>query len=190
MRNAMNKTVTGLAVIVLVLAGGCGESGTNDSKAPAPDGASTAQLPEGLWLASTPAGAPTGIAELKASAKTGDKVVARVMIGGRVAPMVENMAVMTVVDASLDNPCYGDDDHCETPWDYCCNDPDVLMKQTATVQINDKGGKPLAVDVTGAGLTPGSVVVVVATVSDRPNTDTLILNAEGLFIEPTQAAPH
>ena len=64
------------------------------------------------------------------------------------------------------------------------------MKQTATVQINDKGGKPLAVDVTGAGLTPGSVVVVVATVADRPNADTLILNAEGLFIEPTQAAPH
>ena len=112
MRRAMNKTMTGLAVIVSVLAGGCGESGTNDSKAPAPDGASTAQLPESLLLTSAPTGAPTGIAELKASAKPGDKVMARVMIGGRVAPVVENMAVMTVVDASLDNPCYGDDDRC------------------------------------------------------------------------------
>jgi hypothetical protein len=172
--------------VALAMAGGCGEpeSGAGQSGASVP-------LPPGLLLSAAPEGPRQTIADLKTSATAGDRVTARVKIGGRAAPIVSGAAVMTVVDAHLPNPCEaGGEGHCATPWDYCCSDPAELIRHTATVQISDGAGQPLALDVAGAGLRPGRVLVINAVVTDRPNEQTLVLDADGLFLEPEAFDTH
>lgn len=185
MKDTIKTTMMSLLALSLLLATGCGDSESDNSGTPA-----TAQLPAEMLLADPPAGAPKTITDLKANAKAGDRVTARVMIGGRKEPVVQGVAVMTVVDAALPNPCYRGDDHCATPWDYCCNEHAELVAHTATVRINDASGNPLAIDAAGAGLKPGSVMLVTATVAERANGGSLVLNADGIYLEPDQPKKH
>ena len=181
-----------MALTVAMLAGslGLGLSGCDRSTS-APSGDSDAKtpmntsLPDGLLLAAPPSGARS-VTELKNSAKEGDQVVMRVVVGGREKPIVENRSVMTVVDGDMVNQCKLPGDAGTTPWDYCCASPEQLKPNLATVQIVDDDGRPLAIDLTKVSkLEPMAVLVVKGTVGPRPDPATLIVNASGLFIEAT-----
>ena len=141
----------------------------------------TAKLPDGMLLGAAPTAPIQPIAELKSTAKPGDQVTVKVVIGGRVEPIVSRRAVMTVVDIQQGNKCYGDDDHCPTPWDYCCDSPD-LPPHLATVQLIDEQSKPLALNLAAAGFKPGQVLIVRGAVGPRPDPEALIIHATGLFI--------
>lgn len=144
-----------------------------------------ASLPDGLMLIAAPADAKP-VVELKRTAKEGDQIVMRVIVGGREKPIVENRSVLTVVDAGLNNQCKLPSDSCKTPWDYCCASPEQLKPHLATVQIVDDEGRPLAVDLTRASkIEPSAVLVVKGSVGSRPDPNTLVVNASGLFVELT-----
>jgi hypothetical protein len=48
------------------------------------------------------------------------------------------LATFRLVEDSLRHCAeMGDDDHCKTPWDYCCEDPDALRRYTVNVEFFD-----------------------------------------------------
>lgn len=67
---------------------------------------------------------------------------ASVVLRGDVADFarVEGKAVLTVFDHSLLS-CdeMGEDDHCPTPWDFCCEDGDKITLGSTTVEFREEG---------------------------------------------------
>ena len=163
----------------VLLVAGCGDSAQTSADN---DAAAPAALPEGLILTSAP-GEAQPIKSLKASAKQGDEVVVRGVVGGRIEPIVEGRASAAIVDAGLENPCMGEDDHCATPWDYCCSLPEDITANLATLQVVDSDGRVIAVDLSKQ-MKPGTTVVVRGIVGPRPDAKVLTINATGIYIEP------
>lgn len=204
MRTSFNQTLTAAMLIALLGVGlvGCGDDKDNDGGDPQYNangnananantntntngGDNASALPAGLLLDAAPEGAVT-VASLKKTAKEGDEVVMRVTVGGRVNPIVGKRAVMTVVDSDLHNQCLSPDDGCETPWDYCCAAQEDLNENLATVQLVDADGRPLEIDLPSVSkVKPLTTLVVKGKVGPRPDENTLIVNADGLFIETT-----
>ena len=172
--------MAGLVCVGLLLAAGCGgnggASGTTDAGA---------ALPARYLLDSAPGGA-TPIIELKANAKEGDEVVVHVVVGGVDSPIVADRASATVIDAGVVNPCTKEDDHCDTPWDYCCTPNEDKTPNLATLQVVDDAGKVLAADLT-AHFNPLATLIVKGVVGPRANDEVLTIHATGIYVE--SAAP-
>jgi hypothetical protein len=132
-------------------------------------------------LAAAPADA-VGVKAAKAEAKEGDAIVLRGIIGGEMKPVSPESPVVRIVDAGLFNRCTAEDDHCATPWDYCCADPADVIANSATVQIVDERGNAITGDPTAGGLAPLDEIVVVGTVGPRATNEVLIVKATGVFL--------
>jgi hypothetical protein len=138
-------------------------------------------LPAGLFLAAAPEKAQF-VADVKKEAKTGEVVQVRGKIGGSVHPFVGGRAVFTIVGNGIPDCSEKDDDHCKTPWDYCCETRKDIAAQSATIQVVDAAGKPIRLDLKGVqGLKELSDVTVVgkAVVADGKS---LVVQATGLYI--------
>lgn len=168
--------------LVAMIAFGCKKS----EETAAQNTASSGVIPASLFLTEAPSHV-TSIASLKASAKEGDTVTIKAAVGGRKQVFVANRAVMTVVDASLTNPCTAPGHQCPAPWDYCCTPPEQLLPQTASVQIVDSDKRPLSIDLnTVDELKPLNTLVIQGTVGRRPDDTTLVINATGIYVVPQQ----
>ncbi|MHC4926690.1 MAG: hypothetical protein ACYTER_05055 [Planctomycetota bacterium] len=160
-------------------------SGCRDSSEPPAETAADA-LPDSLFLAAEPAGIQS-ISALKSDAKEGDTVVIKAVVGGRQKVFVNSRAVMAVIDAELKNPCTVEDDHCATPWDYCCTPSEQLLSQMASVQIVGSDSRPLAVDLSAVeNLKPLTTLVIQGTVAPRPDQASLVINATGIYVASKQ----
>jgi len=170
---------------LLPLAAGCDPSGnaTHDADAATTE-ADAAVLPEGLFLSAAPRGVES-IATLKQTAEEGDEVVTRAVVGGRIEPIVDGRASATIVDAGLENTCLVEEDHCPTPWDYCCQPPQNVTGHLATLQVVDANGRVLAADLSQR-IEPLSTLVVRGVVGPRPDPQVLTINANGIYVEPTK----
>ncbi len=175
------KTLT--LIPALALAGAlaaCGQSSdpaatttnASDAKnAPTQPGAS----PD--WLLASMPESVADVAVAKQIASEGDEIVLRGVIGGRVDAMSEDSAVFVMMDANVDNPCLADDDHCPTPWDYCCTPGEQKIANSATVQLVDDDGRPMRLDLRDHGIGPLDTVVVVGSVAPRPSQQVLTVRA-------------
>jgi hypothetical protein len=167
---------------------GCGgddsASTSNRTDASSEQANASTGLPDGLFLDTAPEGAKP-IKELKASAEQGDEVVIRVVVGGRVEPIVEGRASAAVIDAGLENICLSEEDHCKTPWDYCCAAPEDITANLANLQVVDDEGRVVSADLS-KHIKPLSTLVVRGTVGPRPDKQVLMVNATGIYIQPTQ----
>ncbi len=165
-------TLTTLAISTLMLIG-C-EEGTSTVQIAAESGTPT-------WvLSSAPEGA-LSVTDAKASASEGEQVVLRGRIGGRKEPLTEGSPVFTVIDLAI--PYCGElsDDACRTPWDYCCETPEAIATNSATIQIVDASGQPIANNSAIQGLSALDEVIVVGTVAPRPNQNVLTVQATGIY---------
>ncbi len=163
-------------LVSLAVLGGCRKSSDSQSDT------SAATLPASLFVSTAPGGAES-IASLKADAQEGDTVTIKAVVGGRKNTYVTNRAVMTVIDASVPNPCVGTDDHCPTPWDYCCTPSDQLLPQMASVQILGADNRPLALDLAAVNeLKPLNTLIIQGTVGPRPDNNSLVIHATGIFV--------
>ncbi len=154
----------GVGMAVFALAG-CGESSSVSAGAGA----------EASWvLASEPEGA-LSVSAAKLTAVEGQTITVVGRIGGRVEPLSADSPAFVIVDLEVPH-CgeMGEDDHCATPWDYCCEPTDNLRANSATVQILGDVG-PVA-----GGLEPMDEVVVVGEVGARPSPDVLTIRATGV----------
>src|SRR5436190_9220969 len=126
--------VSCLAIFLVAALAGCTKDAKKKSTSePMP----ASSLPDAFWLKSEPANAKP-VAEVRDKAKTGDAVVVAGRVGGVKEPFMKGAAVFTLVDAAL-KPCT---DECESPWDYCCEPPDRITKNTITVEFRD-GASPI-----------------------------------------------
>jgi hypothetical protein len=186
------KTVTLMTLaMAFSMVAGCGDASPNADHAdleargaetsPSSSTTANAQVPDGFFLEVAPAGA-VPLRDAKNSASVGDRVVLEARIGGRAEPFTESAAVFLIADPSLPNCAELHGDGCPTPWDYCCEPKDSLMKNLATVQIVDDAGRPLRGSVRGVhGLDPLARIIVVGTVraSDGP---TFVIDASEIHV--------
>jgi hypothetical protein len=173
------------SIVILVLVGlivvvGCDRGATAESKPEAPSDA----IPAALVLANAPANAKD-VKLAKANLKPGDEVVLHGVIGGRVDPIAQNRAIITVIDPSLqtcDKMTTGND-HCKTPWDACCEDQQTIAAAAATVQVVNDKGQPLKVGLNGhKGIAPGKDVTVTGKVRSADEKN-LVVDATGIYVK-------
>lgn len=167
MRSRISLTV---AAAFLSLLAGCGEEDTPV----------TTSATESSWILTDEPEGAVSIVQAKSDAKEGDQITLRGRIGGRKAPLSGESAVFTIIDMELPH-CgqMGDEDHCPTPWDYCCETPEDLRANAATVQLVGDGGG--AIDPIAGGLEALDEVVVVGTVGPRPSEEVLTIRATRVY---------
>lgn len=177
-----------LAASTLALAS-CGRSDDASAGAKAPPAEPSGmpamgivRLPEGLIVSvKEPSG--THVAACKAAAKQGEEVTIVGRIGGTRNPFVADAAVFTIVDPSLKACGDSDDDHCKTPWDYCCEDREAMKRSMATVEVVGDDGQPLALPLRGLqGLEPLAMVAVTGTVTERNDQGVFVVRARKIAV--------
>lgn len=126
------------------------------------------------------------VAEARRNPVPGETLAIRGQIGGTVHPFTQGYATFVLADESLvfcDE--MGDADHCPTPWDACCEDPDKLAASRASVQFLAGNGRPFPFSLKGvAGLKESDALIVTGTVAEGSNPDNLIINANGFYSLP------
>ena len=111
---------------------------------PAPVAPATPTPPTGNPLAPFVLAADPGEATGVVDAKVGG-AAERIVVQGRIAKIVKGYAVFTLTDLGL--PYCGEtnpEDHCKTPWDYCCETKEVRSGNSLLVEARGADGKPLA----------------------------------------------
>ncbi len=124
-------------------------------------------------------GTPEGADPVKAviGAQPGAKVVVTGVIGGVLHPFTEGYASFVLADDTLLFCNEMEDDHCETPWDACCEDPDKIRQMRLVVQAVDAEGLPVEQGLRGVGgLKELDVVTVSGVVDPQSTPDNLIVN--------------
>lgn len=163
---------------------GCGKDSQPTSSQP-PSGQF---LPSELSAVFAPVQAGTTVSlipEIRARARPGDDVTIEAKVMGVMEPFVEGRAVMVVGDEASLMSCdlMGDDEHCSTPWDLCCEDSDLKRIGTATVQVVDENERVLRVDLKGVnGLEELSRLRIQGTVAPNSTPASFILNAKKIEI--------
>lgn len=133
------------------------------------------------WVLTTQPASAIAITNAKTDAKEGDTVTLRGIIGGAMEPISDESSVFRVIDTGLENACVAEDDHCATPWDYCCAMPEDIKANSATVVIVDESGQTIDQSPSTQGFEPLDEVIVVGTVGPRPSPDVLTVRATGIY---------
>jgi hypothetical protein len=116
--------------------------------------------------------------------KPGTVVVVAGDIIGKVDVFVDNRAMLTIGDPEVITSCNRmPDDVCATPWDVCCDDPDVIKSSIATIQVLDADGKLIQTGLKGlGGMKELSQIIIKGTVAEGSGPDNLIITATGIHI--------
>lgn len=162
-------------LFVALLTTGCGE----EDKASSSD----VSVDHIGWLLDSAPPDAVDVAAVKARAAEGNKVVVRGRIGGRKQPISADTGIFILMDPAVtacsDNP----GDTCTTPWDYCCETPETITANAATIQLRDDSGNSISFN--SDALTPLDTVIVTGTVGPRVNHETLVIYASGVYVVPS-----
>ncbi len=112
----------------------CGESPQQKGKSTK----TTRAIPETCWSEAALAKA-TRVRDVRRNARDGAEVV----VVGRVKDFTAGRAAFTLIDAELKSCRESEGDNCQTPWDYCCVEADVVARNTITVAVLGTSGRPL-----------------------------------------------
>jgi hypothetical protein len=170
-------SVPGILAIALFAAVGCDRDATVSKTQEA--AGTPAALPPGMIVSTAPADAK-GVVELKGSAKDGDEVVVRGIVGGTEDPVAANQAMVTLVDAGVTTCDKMEGDSCKTPWDACCEKD--LPAKIATVQVVGADGKPLKGSLAAAGVKPLKQLVVAGKARVPADGKALVIEATKIHV--------
>jgi hypothetical protein len=148
----------------------------------------TAALPEGMYATGTAPADAKWVEEARASAKKGESIVLRGYIGGSVTPFIDDRAIVTLMGNGLRSCADMGEDHCKTPWDYCCETAQDIAAHSATIQVVDPTGQILRAGLKRGGVKELAEVIVVGTVA-AADKKVFLINATALYAVPKQAAP-
>lgn len=139
-------------------------------------------LPANLFLDKAPAGVQE-LAAAKKSAKVGDEIVLHGRVAGQKEPLAANRAIVTLLDTAIATCEHSAMEKCPTPWDACCEPNDVLLANSATIQVVDASGRPLKTGLRGVnGIEPLKELVVVGKVRGQ-EASTLVVDATGIYVK-------
>jgi hypothetical protein len=139
--------------------------------------------PSSLLLTELPVQAPSLLEALE-QAKPNESFVFTGRIGGRSEPLSDDFAVFVVADESLEfcDEMAGDD-HCETPWDACCESQEKVKAALAVVQFENAEGAPLELNLTEfLGLAANDKLVVKGHLAPNFEPENPVIVAEGIAI--------
>ena len=152
---------------------------SKESAAPPAASNTSIVLPASLRLDSAPTPA-ISVLDARANAADGSEVI----LTGRAKDFVATRAVFTMADMSLKS-CADPEDKmgCETPWDYCCEDPKRLSQGTVAIELRD--GDKLAMGSAQGwnGLDHLREVVVRGTLK-KDDQGNLTMIAKGVYVKP------
>jgi hypothetical protein len=167
-------------MLIVTLTAAALAAGCTKEEDPSPSEAAAPTDTAPTWLlASAPADA-LEVAAAKQTVAEGDEVVLHGRIGGRTDPMSTETGMFVMMDVAIPSCADMEEDHCTTPWDYCCEPSDSLAENAATVLLVDESGKQIETDLHEAGLSPLDKVIVVGTVGPRPDPDVLTIRATAI----------
>lgn len=132
-----------------------------------------------------PEGIPIPIPEARKTLKPGDEVLLQGRVMGVRNPFVNGRAVFVLGDNETITPCteMGEEDHCRTPWDACCDLVEVRASGTASIQVLDEDGKVLTHGLKGVnGLRELSRVTVKGVVAPMASAEAFVVNAKALYV--------
>ena len=95
-------------------------------------------IPESYWSEAALTKA-TRVRDIRRDAKDGAEVV----VTGKVKDFVSGVAAFTLIDLELKSCSDREGDTCPTPWDYCCEEANVITENTIMVMAHDSNGRPL-----------------------------------------------
>ncbi|MDA0767141.1 MAG: hypothetical protein O3A92_10010 [Verrucomicrobia bacterium] len=138
---------------------------------------------DALLLPDAPANAIT-VTEARKNPVPGTEVVITGDLIGKPEVFVHNRSMLTIGDPAVLTSCNRmPGDSCASPWDVCCDDPDLIKKSIATVQVLDADGKLLPSGLKGlGGMKELSSIVIKGTVADGSGPDNLLITANGIHI--------
>ena len=175
----MKTTLSLAGFLTLVLFSSCKKT------EPLPEDTSASPL-ESFLLAEEPTEA-ISVADAFANPTPGTEIVVTGEVMGRMEPFIENRAMLVLGDPTQITPCNRNhDDACTTPWDVCCDDPEMIKKSTATIQILGEDGRPLKEGLKGlGGMQELTTLTVVGEIAEGSNPENLLINANGIYVGET-----
>jgi len=177
-KNSPIHLTIALATLALVSCGQ-GDKPATPSSQPATD------LLSGFFVESAPADAvPISVAFADPTPGRAITVFGEVM--GHDSPLVEGRAMAVLGDPTTLTPCNRNPgDECPTPWDVCCDDPDVIRRSIATIQIVDPDGSPLRQGLRGVReITELSFLTVSGTLAEGSTADNLLIDVTAIHVAP------
>ena len=129
------------------------------------------------------------ITEARQNPAPGTRVILSGKVMGNENPIIKSRALLTLGDPAKITSCdLVPGDECPTPWDVCCDDPDVITASIATIQVLDEQGKPLKAGLRGlGGLKELSSLIVVGEVAEGSNEKNFLVNATGIHVAMVEA---
>lgn len=123
---------------------------------------------------------------LRESAKPGDEVTVKGWVMGHVSPFVDGRAAFMLGDPEVITACSEmPDDHCETPWDACCDSKEDKLRGTATIQVVNDKGRVLKESIEGVGGVENlAKLLITGIVAEGSSVDNLVINATAIDIQP------
>lgn len=174
-----------LPLIVVALAPACQEK----KEEPSGNTAAGNSPYDTFYTEEAPSGAKQ-ISEIITDPVPGREIVLSGEIMGRLEPFVPGRGMVLLGDPTRITPCNRiEGDTCPTPWDNCCDDPDVLKKSITTVQFLDEEGRVLKGDLKGyRGIKELSFLTVKGTIAEGSNPNNLLINADAFHV--TDPSPY
>jgi hypothetical protein len=183
----MKLTSVLLATIIPFAVISCGDSEKSDAKTETSKSSAkeTDDKPslDYILLKEKPADA-IKISELRTNHKAGETVTFTGQIIGSKKVFMDSLAIMTMGDPTKMKTCnLIPGDSCTTPWDVCCDDPDVVKANIVSVQILDSSGAPFKAGLKGlSGIKEMSDLTITGVVEKSSNDQNMIINATGIFV--------
>lgn len=160
--------------------GGSGDQADADTAAPSVAKAPPSPELEPLVVKGNAPASQIGVTMARESTEDGQDVI----VEGRLQEFVEGRAAFTIVDGSIP-PCGEDgmDDHCPTPWDYCCVAPARLAANKATVKLVGPQGNLLEGNLQGVNSIDNLSTVVVTGKVEKDESGNLTIAADKVFLK-------
>ena len=181
MKTPIRKTIQLAAACAIGILASCG----GDPKEPkAKGGEGGGGLPKTLLADTAPEGA-VSVVDARKQGKPGEAIVLRGKVGGKMSPLSKAAAVFVLADEKAITSC--DDipgDECETPWDYCCADPDDIKASIITIQVRGEDGKVVRSSARGlGGMKELSRLVISGTIDETSTDEFMVVNATKIHVE-------
>ncbi|MFP4069338.1 MAG: hypothetical protein ACLFVC_04070 [Opitutales bacterium] len=172
-----NLSAPVLALLAITLAGCGGDEAATTAGPPRPEDTAAAQA---LLLPDAPS-APVPVGKARREAAPEQTVAVVGQIGGTIDPISGRHASFVIADEDILFCDEMPEDRCETPWDACCEDPDKLAANRATVLFLDETGAPLGLNLKEViGLSELERVIVEGVASPDSTPENLVIHATGM----------
>lgn len=161
----------------------------NDDK-PETESTDQSNSPLDSFLVAEAPASPAQISSVFADPTPGKEIVLSGEVMGRMDTFIDGRAMVVLGDPTKITPCNRiPGDSCPTPWDVCCDDPDVIKKSIATVQFLDENGRVMKAGLKGyQGIKELSFLTVKGKIAEGSNENNLLVTASAFHV--TDPSPY